>query len=166
MKVNFKKFWRNTHPQQFNNKGRAIGTHAQGQTKWKFKNKNFSSKNTIHRPKNSPKSTPFFLHSILESYRDTWVLISTSIEVWKRVLYAKMNPSGSLEKPYSSQKMHEQILLFIPLKIVVLLSFVLELVGTFWNFYGVFLTRKISKAYRRKDAYLTKFNESKNKLAK
>ena len=60
-----------------------MGTQAQGQTKWKFKNKNFSSENIIHRPKNSPKSTPFFWHSVLESYGDAWVLISTSIEVRK-----------------------------------------------------------------------------------
>ena len=59
-----KKFGRATHPQYLNKKGGAIGTHAQGQTKRKFKSKNFSSENTIYRPKNFPISTPFFFDTV------------------------------------------------------------------------------------------------------
>ena len=59
---------------------------------------------------------------------------------------------SSLENHYSSQKMHEQILLFIPLKIVVLLDFVLELRGNVLKLLRGILTRKISTACPRKYA--------------
>ena len=51
-----------------------------------LKKKNLVRK-TLFIAWNIPQKVPhFFLHSILESYGDAWVLISTSIEVRKGVL--------------------------------------------------------------------------------